>query len=169
MFCLDELASSETPIIYYDQIGCGHSTHLPGRPKEFWTYKLFIDELENVLAHFGIADDFDILGHSWGAMLAADFVTSRRPKGISNLIISDAPASMALWEISTNSLLDRFPKEFQETVRRHTREGTTDSKEYEKCVDIFNHRYLCSVNPWPKLLVDSFTEVAKGNTVYSIM
>ncbi|KAH0831333.1 hypothetical protein J3R83DRAFT_13984 [Lanmaoa asiatica] len=35
------------PIIFYDQIGIGSSTHLPHKPKEFWTVELFMNELDN--------------------------------------------------------------------------------------------------------------------------
>lgn len=169
LYCLDGLASKGTPLIYYDQVGAGNSTRLREKPEEFFTYKLFMDELENVITHFGIADNFDLLGHSWGGMLAADFITSRHPKGIHRLIISDSPASMELWETATNSLLDRFPEDFQQKVRKHVQAGTTDSQEFKDCVDIFNHRFLCILDPWPKLLVDAFAMLDEDSTVYGIM
>ena len=30
-------------VIHYDQLGCGKSTHLPDKPKDFWTPQLFVD------------------------------------------------------------------------------------------------------------------------------
>ena len=68
------------PIIFYDQIGGGKSSHPHnegegvGDPETFYTVELFMDELDNVLNHFGLLQtgrQFDILGHSWGGMLAA--------------------------------------------------------------------------------------------------
>lgn len=80
-----EMHLNGAPLIFYDQIGCGKSSHPHhegegvGDPKTFYTVELFMDELENVLDHFGLREEgrrFDLLGHSWGGMLAADFVST---------------------------------------------------------------------------------------------
>ena len=39
------LAQTGRAAVLYDQIGCGNSTHLPDKPKEFWTPELFMEEL----------------------------------------------------------------------------------------------------------------------------
>ena len=73
----DELYRSfSIPVVWYDQIGCGQSTHLAHKPQEFWTFELFMDELENLLNHLGIAGSFDVLGHSWGGILAAQWAVA---------------------------------------------------------------------------------------------
>ena len=54
------------PLVLYDQLGNGLSTHLPEKMGDvgFWTEGLFLDELDNLLKHLGIQDDYDLLGHS---------------------------------------------------------------------------------------------------------
>lgn len=54
------------PIVFYDQIGNGESTHIKDKPADFWNPELFMDELDNLLKHLGIYENFDLLGHSWG-------------------------------------------------------------------------------------------------------
>ena len=47
------------PVVFYDQLGNGDSTHLPekvGDAGSFWTEQLFLDELDNLLRHLGIQD-----------------------------------------------------------------------------------------------------------------
>jgi pimeloyl-ACP methyl ester carboxylesterase len=66
-------------IIFYDQMGNGQSTHLRLKEPTFWTIDLFIDELVNLLSYFRIGDSFDLLGHSWGGILAAEFIIRRQP------------------------------------------------------------------------------------------
>lgn len=88
------------PVIFYDQIGNGNSTHLPeksGDAAGFWTEQLFLDELDNLLRHLGIQDNYALLGQSWGGMLAARHA-SKQPKGLKRLVISESPASIALFE-----------------------------------------------------------------------
>jgi pimeloyl-ACP methyl ester carboxylesterase len=78
----------------YDQLGCGRSTHLPEKKGhvEFWTVKLFLAELDNLLTHLGIQGDYDLFGHSWGGMLGSEHAVLH-PKGLKKLILADAPAS----------------------------------------------------------------------------
>ncbi|KAF8981863.1 Alpha/Beta hydrolase protein [Cyathus striatus] len=73
----------------YTYLGIPLLTHLKDRPKDFWTVELFMDELDNVLFHFSIRDNFDLLGHSWGGMLAAQYAATRSPAGLQHLIIAD--------------------------------------------------------------------------------
>jgi proline-specific peptidase len=164
-----ELASDGSPVIFYDQVGCGLSTHLPDKPKEFWTVELFMKELDNVLAHFSISDDFDLLGHSWGGMLGANYVISRNPRGLKRLILADAPASMELWSIGTNALLEGFPQDFRDMLKKHERDGTMDSEEYQMGIQKFNEKHLCRLQPWPTDLVNAFEALDADPTVYSTM
>ncbi|KAL0955947.1 hypothetical protein HGRIS_002131 [Hohenbuehelia grisea] len=103
-------ASHRIPLVFYDQVGCGLSTHLPDKPASFWTIPLFVVELENVLASLGISGKFDLLGHSWGSILASEFITTRQPQGLRRLVLADPLASMALWEVGVNKLLKHFPE-----------------------------------------------------------
>lgn len=159
----------DIPVIFYDQIGIGASTHLPHKPKEFWTVELFMDELDNLLSKLGIESKFDLLGHSWGGMLAADYVSVRHPKGLRRLIIANAPPSEALWSESLLQYLSKFPREFQDLVRKHERESTTSSKEYQDALQVFYSKHTCQVVPWPAELVASFKTMEEDPTVYTTM
>ncbi|KAI1774362.1 Alpha/Beta hydrolase protein [Hypoxylon cercidicola] len=58
------------PVVFYDQIGCGASTHLPQMSgnADFWQESLFIAELANLIDHLKLRDGpgFHLLGQSWG-------------------------------------------------------------------------------------------------------
>ena len=160
----------DIPTIFYDQIGNGRSTHLPEKNGDtsFWTVDLFLAELDNLLAHLGIQDNYDILGQSWGGMLGACHAI-RQPKGLNHLIIADSPASMKLWLDAQNLLRTKLPKDVQDTLTRHEKEGTTDSKEYEDAVHVFYQRHLCILDPWPQELLAGLEWLKKDDTVYMTM
>jgi pimeloyl-ACP methyl ester carboxylesterase len=82
----------------YDQLGIGKSTHLPEKMGDgkFWTVELFLAELNNLLSHLGIKDDYDLLGQSWGGMLGASHAILQ-PKELHRLVIADSPADMKMW------------------------------------------------------------------------
>jgi proline-specific peptidase len=157
------------PLIIYDQIGIGESTHLPNKPPSFWTLDLFMDELENVLTQLGVRSDFDLLGHSWGGMLASEFASKRAPAGLNRLVIASSLASMELWTESARSLLKQLPKELQDMLAKHEAEGTTDSPEYQEGMQVFYKKFICTTEPWPETLQTSFANMEKDPTVYSTM
>ncbi len=110
----DLVGTHAIPVVLYDQLGNGNSTHLQDKMGDtsFWTEKLFIAQLEGLLDHLGNRDDFDLLGHSWGGMLGARFATTH-PPGLKSLILSDSPASMELWVEAANKLRAQLPQDVQ--------------------------------------------------------
>jgi pimeloyl-ACP methyl ester carboxylesterase len=42
------------PVVFYDQIGSGRSSHAADKPRSFWTIDLMINELINLLLNLGI-------------------------------------------------------------------------------------------------------------------
>jgi L-proline amide hydrolase len=154
--------------VHYDQLGCGNSTHLPDQGTDFWTVELFLDELDNLLGALGIADDFDVLGQSWGGMLGAEYAI-RRPAGLGKLVIANSPASMDLWVSEANRLRDLLPADVQATLLEHERAGTTDSAEYRTAEEVFYARHVCRVVPNPPEVARSFELIDEDPTVYHTM
>ncbi|KAK0237045.1 Alpha/Beta hydrolase protein [Armillaria nabsnona] len=161
--------TSGIPVVFYDQLGNGQSTHLNDAPKDFWTPELFMDELDNLLTKLGIADRFDLLGQSWGGMLAGQYAATRSPKGLRRLIILNAPASMELYQEGIDSLLDKFPPEFVAMLKKHEQEGTTTSKEYQEGTMIFMKKHVCTLDQWPADVITSFKAYMENPTVYNTM
>ncbi|PPQ81453.1 hypothetical protein CVT24_001448 [Panaeolus cyanescens] len=153
------------PIVLYDQIGNGRSSHYRDCPEKFWTPSLFSDELKNLLRRLGIYDNYDLFGHSWGGFLAAYFSCSRENTGLHRLILSNSPASMKLMEDGLNILLDSFGAEFAATIRKHEEEGTTSSTEYLEGLTQFATTYICSLWDWPEELQKSFGANEEDSTV----
>lgn len=163
----DVLAQTGRAAVLYDQIGCGNSTHLVDKPKEFWTPELFMEELTELTKHLGIADRYNIVGQSWGGMLGMQFAITR-PKGLNALVVADSPASMEVWVSEANKLRKELPPEVEATLLKHEAAGTTDDLAYVAAVDVFYSRHLCRI-PQPPYVVASFTQLAADPTVYHTM
>ncbi|KAE9401159.1 proline-specific peptidase [Gymnopus androsaceus JB14] len=144
------------PVILYDQLGNGNSSHVDDAHPSFWTVDLFMDELENLVQHLGISNDYDLLGNSWGGMLAGNFAAARQPKGLKHLIIANAPASTPQFYIGLNNLLDSFSEEDKAIVHRCEAEGTLNAPDYQRVVGDFRKKHLCNMDPWPQELMASF-------------
>lgn len=162
------LASPERAVVHYDQLGCGNSTHLRDADPGFWTVQLFLDELDAVLAHLGMAGAYHLLGQSWGGMLGAEHAI-RRPAGLRGLVIANSPPSMELWVREANRLRAALPAEVQATLLRHEKAGTTGDAEYEAATAVFYARHVCRVQPMPAEVQASFDKLAADPTVYHTM
>jgi proline-specific peptidase len=158
------------PVILYDQVGCGESTLLPDRmgSTTFWTPELFAAELENLRQAVGIKR-FDLLGQSWGGMLAAHYTLTILPTGLRKLIICDSAASMDLWQKAANKLLLAMPPDIQQILVRCENDGKTDSPEYEAAMNEFNKRHQNRLELLPEELSLSIQALMKDPTVQITM
>lgn len=163
----DVLAQTGRAGVLYDQIGCGNSTHLPDKPKEFWTPELFMEELVLLTEHLGISNKYNIVGQSWGGMLGMQFAI-QKPKGLNAMVIADSPASMEVWVSEANKLRKELPPEVEATLLKHEAAETTEDPEYIAAVDVFYSRHLCRI-PQPPYVVASFDQLAADPTVYHTM
>jgi L-proline amide hydrolase len=163
----DVLAQTGRAGVLYDQIGCGNSTHLPDKPKEFWTPELFMEELTLLTEHLGISNKYNIVGQSWGGMLGMQFAI-QNPKGLNAMVIADSPASMEVWVSEANKLRKELPPEVEATLLKHEAAETTEDPEYIAAVDVFYSRHLCRI-PQPPYVVASFEQLAADPTVYHTM
>ncbi|KAM5531779.1 hypothetical protein V8D89_014549 [Ganoderma adspersum] len=171
LLSLTDLTSQHSiPVILYDQLRNGKSTHLPDKSGDasFWTEKLFLTELEQLLKHLNVQNDFDLLGHSWGGMLGARFATSHSP-GLKRLVIASAPASMKLWVEAANHLRGQLSPEVQAVLDKHEVDGTTEMKEYQDAVGVYYSRHLCRLNPMPKEVAEVFEALQGDPMVYMTM
>ncbi|MFL6145011.1 MAG: proline iminopeptidase-family hydrolase [Labedaea sp.] len=164
---LAAIAETGRAVVHYDQLGNGRSTRLPDKPAEFWTVRLFLDELQSLVDTLGIADRYLVLGQSWGGMLAAEHA-ALRPPGLRGLVIADSPASMELWSAEADRLRAALPEGVDEILRAHEAAGTTDSEPYRAAMRVFYDRHVCRV-PWPDELTRTFAAIDEDPTVYLTM
>jgi L-proline amide hydrolase len=165
---LADLAVNGRAVIHYDQLGCGGSTHLPERGADFFTVALFLAELDNLLAQLGIADRYDLLGQSWGGMLAAEHAL-RQPRGLTHLVIANSPAAMSTWLVEANRLRQALPAAVGDALDRHEAAGTTGDPEYLEATAAFYARHVCRVVPMPPEVARTFALMEDDPTVYHVM
>lgn len=162
------LAGEHRAVVHYDQVGGGRSTHLPDRGGDFWTVDLFLDELDHLLDHLGITGRYHLLGQSWGGMLGAEHAV-RRPAGLRALVLSDSPASMALWASEATRLRALLPREVADALDRHEAAGTMDDEQYKAATKEYYDRHVCRVLPAPAGLQRTSAFMSEDSTVYHTM
>jgi L-proline amide hydrolase len=168
LLSLTGLAAQGRPVIHYDQLGCGNSTRLPDADPASWTVDFFLDELANLLRYLGIEDRYDLLGQSWGGMLAAEHAV-RRPRGLRRLVLANSPASMAGWSEAADSLRADLPDDVREALERHEATGAYEHPEYLAATNEFYARHVCRLVPVPPEVAMTFMALGEDPTVYNAM
>ena len=153
----------DRPVIFYDQLGCGKSD----RPDDttLWRVDRFVDELAQVRRALKL-EKVHLYGHSWGAMLAVDYLLTK-PDGVEGLILASPLISSPRWITDQDRYREALPKEVEEVLRRHERAGTTDSTEYKEAAMEFYKRHLCRLDPFPDAMGRAME--GEGRAVYHAM
>ncbi|KZO93106.1 proline-specific peptidase [Calocera viscosa TUFC12733] len=154
------------PVIMYDQVGCGRSTHLRDAPPGTITIQLFLDELDNLLSYLGI-NEYDILGQSWGGMLACEHAV-RQPRGLRRLILEGCPASMPLAVQVRLSCYNDFPSALRDALYQYDRDGV-DTPQYEEARVRFRKTNGCRIDPLPAEMLETWENMRSDPTVPSAM
>ena len=159
-----EALSDERPIIFYDQLGCG----LSDKPndKSLWTIEHFIEELSQIRAALGLKK-VHILGHSWGTMLAIDYLLRLSPKGIISFVLSGPCLSTKMWGLDQKKYLLELPRQMQEIILKTEKAGNFSSKEYQDAMTYYYKLHLCRLDPWPDCLSKAFD--AMNYEIYKYM
>jgi proline-specific peptidase len=163
--CAD-LAAHDIPVIFYDQLGSGRGCSPPNErthdsqrartestvmsewPPAFWSIDRMIDELENLLRHFDIENNFDLLGHSWGGVLNAEFAVRRKPRGLRHLVLASAMSSMALNNATWAKLLSA--EDMPAGVKDGIAKGFADLPVFKAALFEFFAVHGCRVKPLPE-------------------
>ena len=144
--------SDDRPVIFYDQLGAGRSD----RPTDsaLWRVDRFVEELAQLRRTLGL-EEVHILGHSWGSMLAVDYMLTA-PEGVRSLILASPAMSVQRWTEDARRLLTALPDSVQRVIEHHESEGTTDSPEYQGAVMEYYKLYLSRSDPWSPDLESTF-------------
>jgi proline-specific peptidase len=154
---LEALASETQRVIFYDQLGCGHSD-LPNDVAR-WQVPRFVTELAMVRQELGL-DRVHILGQSWGGMLAIEYALTQ-PEGLVSLILANTTSSIPMWIAEANRLREDLPPEVNATLLKHEADGTTEDAEYQEAVQVFYDRHLIRIKPVPEFVQRGMERISK--------
>jgi pimeloyl-ACP methyl ester carboxylesterase len=92
----------------------GKSDH-PANPP-LWRTERFVDELPRLRAALGL-NDVHVLGHSWGSMLAVDYMLMK-PTGVRSLVLASPCLSVTRWLSDAETLKKTLPEAHRPRSKR---------------------------------------------------
>jgi proline iminopeptidase len=130
--------ASDRPVLIYDQLGCGKSD----RPTDttLFTVDRYVRELQALRDSLGLRE-VHLLGHSWGAMLAAAYMGTH-PAGVRSLILSSPLVTTAQWEQDADSMLKELPDSIRAAIAKHEANNTTEAPEYVAATEAYYRLHI---------------------------
>jgi proline iminopeptidase len=131
---------------YYDQLDSTNSQK-PDDPA-LWTIERYTDEVEAVRRSLGL-DQFYLLGHSWGGLLAIEYGLKFQ-QHLKGLVISNMTASTASFVRHVTKIRSQFPADIRARLEHYENANRTDDPAYQEL--LFNKLYkvfICRLDPWP--------------------
>ena len=155
----------ERPVFLWDQLDCGRSDR-PDDPS-LWTLERFVAELDavrNALAPGPV----HVLGHSWGTMLAIEWLATRKPADVTSVVFAGECLSVPRYLSDVKALLATLSPASQAAIAEADRTGNYDTSQYRQAYnqDYFS-RYLARTpveNDFLRRTLAGF-----GEPVYSYM
>jgi proline iminopeptidase len=150
--CLESYLPGEgIEFIYYDQLGSLYSD----KPTDdaLWTTERFVDELEQVRQALGLdKDNFFLLGHSWGGILAMEY-TLKYQQHMKGLIISNMMASCPKYDQYAEQVLAKqMPAAVVDSILDFEAKGDYENPRYfELLMPHFYNKHICRLPmaQWP--------------------
>jgi proline iminopeptidase len=115
---------------YYDQLGSSYSDQ-PEMADDLLATERFVDEVEQVRQALGLdKDNFYLLGHSWGGILATEYALAHQDH-LKGLIISNMMASIPAYnEYAANVLMPAMDPQVLADVKRLEATGKYEDPRY---------------------------------------
>jgi len=164
-YYLEPLAalSTDRPIIFFDQIGCGRSTLEMDTTQ--MNIKFYVDEVYQITKALGLKD-FYLYGQSWGTILGAEYYFSH-PEGIKGIILASPALSGKLWIRDSQLLLNQLPDSLQRVIRKYENLKDFKAPEYQEAMMIYYKQHIARKLPWSADIDSTFTYL--GEEVYTYM
>jgi len=115
--------------IYYDQLGSWYSDQPDD--SSLWTTERFVEEVEQVRKALGLnKDNFYLLGHSWGGILAMEYALKYQDN-LKALIISNMMSSCPEYDRYAEEVLSKdIPEDVLKQIREFEAKGDYKNPKY---------------------------------------
>ncbi|MBC6607510.1 proline iminopeptidase-family hydrolase [Hymenobacter sp. BT188] len=160
--CMESFLPKEgIEFIYYDQLGCGNSDN----PKDtaMWSLPRYVEEVEQVRQALNLTkDNFYLLGHSWGGILAAEYALKYQDN-LKGLIISNMMMSVPEYgKYADNVLAKQMKPEVLKEIRDiEARKDFQNPRYMELLMPNFyvEHILRLPLDQWPEPVNRSFAKM----------
>lgn len=160
--CMENFLPKEgIEFIYYDQLGCGNSDN----PKDtaMWDLGRYVEEVEQVRLALNLnKDNFYLLGHSWGGILAMQYALKYQ-QNLKGLLISNMMSSIPDYgKYADEVLAKQMDPQVLKKIRDLEAKNDFANPEYMGLLlPNFYVKHICRIplDQWPEPINRSFSKM----------
>jgi proline iminopeptidase len=159
--CDSFLPAAGVEYYYYDQLGSAYSDQ-PDDP-DLWELDRFVDEVEQVRQALGLnRDNFFLLGHSWGGILAIEYALKYQ-QNLKGLVVSNMMASIPAYnDYAERALMPAMDQTVLAEINDLEARGDIDNPRYMEL--LLEHHYVhhilrMPVGDWPDPVNRAFKRI----------
>lgn len=146
---------------YYDQLGSAYSDQ--PNDTSLWNLPRFVEEVEQVRQALGLnKDNFYLLGHSWGGILAAEYALKYQ-QNLKGLIISNMMMSAPAYDRYAEEVLAKQmdPVVLAEIKSIEAKGDFSNPRYMELLMPHFYNRHICRIplDDWPDPLKRALNKI----------
>ena len=146
-------------VITYDQIGCGKSP-VPHQEDDFYNIQLWVDELDALRKHLDVKECY-LLGHSWGTILAMEYILAGKGEGVKGIILASGLCNIDLWLEEADRYVSYLPPEMAEAIWEGNKTGDYSSELAQKAQALYYARHVEGEGEEPKCVQESFEGIGE--------
>jgi proline iminopeptidase len=160
--CMESFLPAEGfEFIYYDQLGTGFSDNPDDTA--MWDLPRYVEEVEQVRQALGLnKDNFYLLGHSWGGILAMEYALKYQ-ENLKGLVISNMMASAPEYDkYAEDVLAKQMDPKVLDTIRMLEAKGDFANPKYMELLEPhFYAKHVCRIplDQWPEPVNRSFSKM----------
>jgi proline-specific peptidase len=151
---------TDRAIVFYDQWGCGKSSRPPSGEK--FSMDIMVDHLHQLLTLQWGLESFHLLGHSFGGLLAYEYLLKHRPgKGrCRSVILASTPTSASLIESESKRLFRKVNNlsEGSGDDDDDDDDGQQDRARKQHLDENFRQTHECRLAHTPLSLIDALAQ-----------
>ena len=123
--------AAERPVIVYDQLGSGWSDRIPESDLErLAVVPRFVEEVTAIRDELGL-DELHILGGSWGATVALEYMLTADPTGVLSVTLAGPLIGTDEWLEDANALVAQLSDESQRAIQASLESGDFTTPEFD--------------------------------------
>lgn len=157
--------ANERPVIFYDQLGAGHSDH----PSDttIWAINRRVEEIERLRQALRLGQ-FHLYGHSGGAVVAIEYLLAH-PAGVQSLLLAGTALHGSRFLADLARRRASLPDSIRTVLERHEQAGTCDDLEYAVAQLALFQRFHARRLPWSADLDSSIMSYKVAQELYRKM
>ncbi len=131
--------AEERPVVVYDQLGSGYSDRITDLER-YGVLSRFVEEVTAIRNELGL-DQVHLMGKSWGATVALEYMLTANPTGVLSLSLVGPLVSTPRWLQDANDLVADLSEESQAAVKAAIESGDFESEAFQAANSEFSSNF----------------------------